>query len=77
MMVVKVVVRQRSEEDKMKGANDVARTGAVPLKSLDASRLLAQPKISDKMRFKASIQNIHTFTSKRMPICFATLTDHV
>jgi hypothetical protein len=31
MMMVKLVGGQRSEEDKMKGADDVARTGAFPL----------------------------------------------
>jgi hypothetical protein len=78
MMLVKVVGGQRSEEDKMKGADDVARTGAFPLQRCRRVATSGAAKDRwDKMRFKASIQNIHTFTSKRMPICFATSTDHV
>jgi hypothetical protein len=49
----------------VKGADDVARTGALspPIFSTRRDFSPAARGEYDKMRFKASIQNIHTFTS--------------
>jgi hypothetical protein len=51
----------------MEGADDVARTGAPsPPNFLTRRVLVCSVRQEANMRFKASIQNVHTFTSKRV-----------